>query len=210
MIRSNSCTRGYCNGANRTRPVEAVRPRYTVRMGIKQKLSVEEYLALPEEKPYLEYVCGEAVPKPMPDRLHLAIVFEMIGVLYAYVKQHGGFAGPEGRSEFEDPDDPRFLLPDVSYWAPDREVGDSLLTPPTLAVEVRSRDQSRRELQEKCRYYRTHGVDVAWLIDPYSRTAEVFEDEVDGATVAEGGVLESPALPGLRIPVGDLWAAIER
>jgi Uma2 family endonuclease len=179
-------------------------------MGIKQKLSVEEYLALPEEKPYLEYICGEAVPKPMPDRYHLAVVFEFMGALYFYVKQFGGFAGPEGRSEFHDAEDPRYLLPDVSYWAPGREVGDSLLTPPTLAIEVRSKDQSRRFLRDKCRYYRSHGVDVAWLIDPYTRSAEVFEGELDGRPVATGGALESPLLPGLRVPLADLWAAIDR
>ncbi|MGH2611012.1 MAG: Uma2 family endonuclease [Tepidiformaceae bacterium] len=179
-------------------------------MGIKQKLSVAEYLALPEEKPYLEYICGEAVPKPMPDRYHLAVVFELMGLLYAYVKQRGGFAGPEGRSEFEDRDDPRFLLPDVSYWAPGRETGETLLTPPTLAIEVRSKDQSMRGLRDKCRYYRGHGVDVAWLIDPYARTVEVFEGEVDGARAPDDGALGSPALPGLRIPVAALWAAIDR
>ncbi|MEX0783998.1 MAG: Uma2 family endonuclease [Dehalococcoidia bacterium] len=179
-------------------------------MGIKQKLSVSEYLALPEEKPYLEYICGEAVPKPMPDRFHIALVFELSHFLWVYVREVGGFAGPEGRSGFEDPADPRFLLPDLSYWAPDRETGRRILTPPTLAIEVRSEDQSRRDLREKCRYYRSHGVDVAWLIDPYSRTAEAFEGELDGAAVPEGGALVSPALPGLRIPITDLWAAIDR
>jgi Uma2 family endonuclease len=93
---------------------------------------------------------------------------------------------------------------------PTREPGDDILSPPTLAVEVRSKDRSMRGLRDKCRYYRTHGVDVAWLIDPYSRTIEVFEGEADGQRAARDGTLESPSLPGLRVPVADLWAALDR
>jgi Uma2 family endonuclease len=179
-------------------------------MGVTHKLSIEEYLALPEEKPYLEYICGEAVPKAIPDRNHIALVFELSHLLYEYIRSHGGFGGPEGRSQFDDTADPRFLLPDLSYWGPGRETGDHILTPPTLAIEVRSDDQTRRSLRDKCRYYRAHGVDVAWLVDPVSRTVEVFDGTVDGPSLPPGGILESPQLPGLSITVAELWRAIDR
>jgi Uma2 family endonuclease len=83
-------------------------------MGIKQKLSVEEYLALPEEKPYLEYICGEAVPKPMPDRLHLALVFHLSHLLWEYIQKAGGFCRAGGPSQIDDRST-CFLLPDLSY-----------------------------------------------------------------------------------------------
>lgn len=179
-------------------------------MAVRQKLTVEDYLALPEEKPYLEYICGEAVPKPTPDRKHIRLVLELSGYVLAYIRSNGGMGGPEGRSQFNDDADPRFLLPDLSYWGPDRDPGDRILSPPTLAIEVRSDDQTRKSLRDKCRYYRAHGVDVAWLVDPISRTVEVFDGGVDGRPVPDDGVLASAHLPGLTIPVADLWRAIDR
>ena len=35
-----------------------------------RRMTEEEYLALPEEKPYLEYVDGVVLQKPVPDDLH--------------------------------------------------------------------------------------------------------------------------------------------
>jgi len=174
----------------------------------KHGLTVEEYLALPEEKPYAEYINGEVSPKMAPDRNHAGIAGELNYRLGLYRRQRGGFFGPEGRVMFTGAGDIRFLLPDVGYWAEGRAVGDRVLTPPTLAIEIRSVDQSLDQLREKCRYYRTHGVDVCWLIDPVTRLVEVFESDVDGVIMGPGGVLESPRLPGLQIVLGELFAVL--
>lgn len=178
-------------------------------MVTKHGLTVDEYLALPEEKPYVEYINGEVIPKMAPDRNHAGIAGELNYRLGLYRRQRGGFFGPEARVGFTEAGDIRFLLPDVGYWAEGRAVGDRILTPPTLAIEIRSRDQSLDELREKCRYYRAHGVDVCWLIDPVARLAEVFEAGADGVVVDAGGVLESPRLPGLRIMLGEVFAVLD-
>ncbi len=177
-------------------------------MVTRQKLTVEEYLALPEEKPYLEYVCGEAVPKPMPDRNQGRLAAWLSHLFFAHEAIGGGETFVEGRSEFVDESDPRYLLPDVSYYGPDRDAGDRMMTAPTLAIEIRSEGQSLRSLRDKCRYYRTHGVDAAWLIDPLSRRAELFDDDRDGLAVAEDGVLETRAVPGFSVALGELFALL--
>ena len=58
-------------------------------------MSVEEYLALPEEKPYLEYVDGEAVPKTMPDDRHMLLAAEFDIEIGLYRRATGGLSGPE-------------------------------------------------------------------------------------------------------------------
>ncbi len=177
-------------------------------MVTRQKLTVEEYLALPEEKPYLEYVCGEAIAKPMPDRNHSRLAHKLSMFLGLYEATGGGETFVEGRSEFVDLDDPRYLLPDVSYYAPGRDAGDRLMTPPSLAIEIRSEGQTLRSLRDKCRYYRAHGVDAAWLIDPTTRTAEIFDVSNDGTVIGEDGALSGAAVPGFAVTLRELFAVL--
>ena len=79
---------------------------------------------------------------------------------------------------------------------------------PTLAVEVRSPSQSLSEQRAKCRYYLGHGVDVAWLVDPNSRTIEIFE-KVGERTITEAGVLSATALPGFHLKLADLFQVVD-
>jgi len=173
------------------------------------RLTVEEYFALPEEKPYLEYVNGEVCPKPMPDWMHFTVALAIVRALADHADRYGGHAGFEGRVGFDDPRDVRFLLPDVQFYAAGRPWKQRPMPPPTLAVEVRSPEQSMASLREKCRFYRAHGVDVCWLIDPEARTAEVFDAGREGVLFPADGALESEALPGFRFRLADLFATLD-
>lgn len=99
-------------------------------------MSVEEYLALPEEKPYLEYVNGEALAKPVPDSDHSDIV-----ALAEHRTYHGGHPATEARTRFEGPEGMSILLPDVAYYAAGRRRRGATLPQPTLAVEARPPDE---------------------------------------------------------------------
>ena len=104
------------------------------------------------------------------------------------------------------PDGSGFRLPDTAYWASGRD--DSSDSVPSVAVEVRSPDQAMAELRRKCRTFRQNGVDVCWLVDPASRSVEVFEGDRDGERVAGDAVLETPVMPGFRLALGDLFAVL--
>jgi Uma2 family endonuclease len=167
-------------------------------------MSEAEYLALPEVKPYLEYVDGVVLQKPMANAAHGRIGLNLDGHLWLYLRRYGGDAGPERRARLGDT--PNYRLPDTSYWAPGRPSGNDSV--PTLAVELRSPDQTMDELRAKCRFYRRSGIEVCWLIDPRTRRIEVFEGESDGEPVPPGGKLESPHLPGLTIIPEDVFAGV--
>ena len=174
------------------------------------KLTLEQFLALPETKPYCEYIDGEAVPKPMANKPHGNLVTRLAARFDTYMDRSGGSGGPELSVLLRDAVRDRVLLPDMAYWAPGRPTGDYPLAPPTLAVEVRSPSQTLEDQRAKCRFYRSHDVDVAWLVDPDSRTVEVFEAGRDGIALSVGAALESPHLPGFALLLDDLFAVLDR
>lgn len=169
-------------------------------------MSEAEFLALPEEKPYLEYIDGMVLQKPMPSRVHRKVVEFLTYAIYAFHRQAGGSGGPEGRVRL--PDGSGFRLPDTAYWAPGRPDDDDSV--PSVAVEVRSEGQTMAELRRKCRSFRSNGVDVCWLIDPYARTVEVFEGARDGERLPADGALETAVMPGFSVSLAELFAVLDR
>ena len=168
------------------------------------RMTPEEYLALPEEKPYLEYVDGMVVQKPMPNEDHAELASELDFHIRTWVKQRKmGRLGVEARAKLGEL--PNYRLPDLSYWKPGVPRGEQ--APPTLAVEIRSKDQTRAELQRKCELWRTAGVETCWLIDPVSRTAEVFEGRNKSGTVVT--MLKADCLPGFELSLTDLFAILD-
>ena len=168
-------------------------------------MSEAQYLALPEEKPYLEYVDGVVLQKPMPNKAHSRLVKRLILAIAAYEARHGGQSGPEQRVRLRD--GTGYRLPDTAYWAPGRDDSDDSL--PSVAIEVRSPDQTLESQRRKCRAFRRNGVDVCWLIDPTSRSVEVFEGPRDGERLAAGGELSTPVMPGFTLTLEELFAVLE-
>jgi Uma2 family endonuclease len=185
-------------------------------MATKLRVPLDDYLAMPEdEAPYHEYVDGEVIQKAMPDLDHMALVDELADAIRAYRRRFGGHSGGEGRTQFVKPNaDPDYRLPDYAYWLPDAPSrvlvrGRRYGHPPTLAIEVRSPDETMRNQREKCRYYRRNGVHVCWLVDPGSRTVEVFDDMHDGVVLRADDTLESRLLPGFSLALSDLFAVLD-
>lgn len=78
---------------------------------------------------------------------------------------------------------------------------------PAIAVEVLSPSESPRAIHCKLRHYFDAGVKEVWLIDPDSRTAEIWT----GPTLPErefvsGETLRSVLLPGFELPLESLFA----
>lgn len=169
------------------------------------RMTPEQYLALPEEKPYLEYVDGMVVQKPIPTKPHGKLASWISHLFWIWIAEHGGEVGVEARNKTGDL--PNYRLPDVSFWKPGYEGGDD--DPPTLAIEIRSPDQSLAELRTKCRFFRANGVEVCWILDPQSRTAEVFEEERDEERIGVAGSLTAACMPGFELQLTELFAVLD-
>lgn len=178
----------------------------------KVRVSEADYLAsMTGVKPSLEFVNGEVIQKPMTKRDHNDVGKVLLKAFFPYEEQTGGYFTWEATTDLSEEDDRRYRVPDHGYWGPGRPISrpDDIYLPPTLAIEVRSEGQAMAPLREKCREYRSRGVDVCWLIDPQRRTAEVFEDGRDAERLPADGALESTRLPGFRVPLAELWAALQ-
>lgn len=166
-------------------------------------MTPEDYLALAEEKPYLEYVDGVVLQKPMPNEEDGELAFKIGFFIQLWMANAGGRIGVEVRARLGRI--PNYRLPDVSYWKAGIPRGDE--APPTLAIEIRSRDQTMAELRRKCASLREAGVEACWLIDPFARTAEVFEGDASNGQPAK--TLSAKCLPGFELRLADLFAAID-
>lgn len=166
-------------------------------------MTPEEYLALPEEKPYLEYVDGVVLQKPTPNNDHAELVIRLGAFLTAWIENGGGGrVGTEARSRLGEL--PNFRLPDLSYWKPGTP--REYVGPPSLAVEIRSPDQTIAELRRKCEFFRSSGVEASWLIDPGSRSAWLFEGRKRAVEVE---VLRAGVLPGFELAVDRLFSVLD-
>lgn len=165
-------------------------------------MTPEQYLALPEEKPYLEYIDGMVLQKPMPNEQHARIALEVGYHLRLWLRGKKGRAGVEARAKLGDL--PNYRLPDVSFWKDDVPAGEE--APPSLAVEILSPNQSLAELRRKCEFLRSSGVETCWLIDPEQRSAELFEGRGRKGKTVE--TLTAECLPGFALPLAELFAIL--
>ncbi len=103
------------------------------------------------------------------------------------------------------------LVPDVAFIAakslPERKTKeDYLLTIPELAVEVRSKNNSRREIQEKVTQYLAIGVEVVWVVDPKAKTVTIHTPGAQPVQMGSNDTLTLPSLiPNLSISIADLF-----
>ncbi|MFN0094953.1 MAG: Uma2 family endonuclease [Dehalococcoidia bacterium] len=171
------------------------------------RISIEEYLALPEDgPPWLEYIDGEVVEKPVGTATHMEIIARLLELLFQYRRRVGGRTGPDGRSRFDDPINPRAMLPDVSFFRRGARLShpDGTLHPPTSAVEVRSPGQTMAHQRARASYYRNHSVEEVWLVDADNRLVEVWDAGRDGE-IFTTGTLTSTALPGFEADIVELF-----
>ncbi len=170
------------------------------------RMSEAEYLALPEEKPYLEYADGVVVQKPMPDWDHSQISTRLVVLLSRFADARGGWVNIELRS-LQLPQR-NYRLADVSYFAPGAHTGNEAL--PTLAIEVRSPDETVASQRRKCESWIEAGCSEAWLVEPRSRTVEVFGADGGRRTLHRDETLVSNGAPGLEVDLAALFATLDR
>jgi Uma2 family endonuclease len=103
--------------------------------------------------------------------------------------------------------------PDVAFIAtascPPRVSPEGyLLTIPELVVEVRSKNDTQPEIDEKVRDYLAAGVVLVWVADPDARTVTAYHQGQPPTTFGANDTLTAdPVIPGFAVPVADLLPA---
>jgi Uma2 family endonuclease len=82
---------------------------------------------------------------------------------------------------------------------------------PDLVVEVRSPDESRRELDERLHDYQVAGTRHRWIIDPDSRTVLLTSDDLPDRRLRADGVIDNvEVLPGFTLEVAKLFVGLAK
>jgi Uma2 family endonuclease len=179
----------------------------------RQRLTLAEFLALPEEKPALEFEEGEVTQKVSPKSRHSALQGGFTEVVNRrFRRRKVALALPELRFTFGG----HSFVPDVSVltWehiprTPTGDLADDLLIPPDIAVEIVSPEQRVNALVRRCVQYVTLGVRIALLIDPDDRSVLLFmPDAVPVALTGTDAIDLESVLPGFRLTVNDLFKSL--
>jgi len=182
-------------------------------MATTSKLTLDEFLSIDDDtKPALEYACGEAVQKPMPNRLHSAIQGYLIAVLFPFLERTGlGQVLPEFRCIFGPPGHVRVFVPDLVYIARERLTADLYhRAAPDLAVEVLSPDQDMARFVDKIQFYLLHGVRLVWVIDPVRATVAVLTPGHEAVILTSGATLDGgDVLPGFSVALDEIFARLK-
>jgi len=136
-------------------------------MATKALVSVEEYLRTSFPDLDREYRDGEIVERTLPDLKH-SRAQKRLGAIFDQfeARQISLFACTELRLRVADR---RVLIPDVCVFSPTLPTESCPSTPPFIAIEIASPDDTLTEIREKLEEYRQWGVPHVWLVDPHSR-----------------------------------------
>lgn len=174
-------------------------------------LTLEEYLAQPEEAPYSEYIDGEVRPKPMPTEDHGALTIEIGGLLREYNRRDRKYyIGGEVRHIARDRG--RVYIPDVHATLHSRRIPgqNPVEVQPDLAIEVLSPDDRATDVLGKVSFYLAIGVRAVWLVDPMGLTVTIYRPDApiislrDGDTVSGGDIL-----PGFETIVDEIFSVLD-
>jgi len=187
-------------------------PLTRIRMNPPPGIATEEDL-LHAPKPICELIDGVLVEKAMGNRESILAMY-IGGLLRNHVEPDklGVILGEAG---FFRLGGGQLRAPDASFvpWSsfpngepPDDEAFWSVA--PALAVEVLSPTNTTAEISRKLGELFTAGCQLAWVIDPDTKTAKVYTSakkfkELDKTGTLDGG----KALPGFKLKLADLFAS---
>lgn len=172
-------------------------------------LTLEEFLELPETEPYTELIDGVLEQKPVGKKPHSRSQLRIAMLLLEHPATKGGSAWPELGLRFPNTPAGNLRVPDLSYYLPGNiDEGDDEDYParaPDLCVEVRSKGRAPSGQLDRLAFLREQGVTCTLLIDPESRTVEVY-DQGAVRVAGDGDEVVLHGLGGFSFRVGELFA----
>jgi len=178
------------------------------------KLTYDDFVLFPDDGKRHELIDGEHYVTAAPNLRHQRIVGNLFGPLWNYLKTNpiGTAVGSPLDVVFSDFD---VVEPDLLFVSNARR---KVLTPkniqgaPDLVVEVGSPSTRRRDELIKHQLYEGFGVSEYWVVDPDLDAIKVYRltdgryTRVAELTLRDGDVLTTPLLPGLELPLAEIFA----
>ena len=181
------------------------------------RLTLDEFLALPETEPPSEYICGEVVQKPMPSPYHAMLAASLAAALHNHVaRTREAVVMVEARHAQRS--EQRAYLPDIEVILRSRLPADRptllrgpLELPADIAIEVLSPEDRPGAIAEKLAFYLRAGTPLVWIVDPEEETVAVHRPGRPSTLHRAGDILDAaPVLASFTLDVGELFAALDQ
>jgi Uma2 family endonuclease len=183
-----------------------------------REMTFEEYLLTPEMKQRHEVVDGVLVMSPPPNVSHQLILGNLFVAILSHCRLHDLGTVLMAPCDLLIRKRPKLRVrqPDLSFISRGRAGREDMrnlqvieLTP-DLAIEILSPSNLRASWADRVSDYASIGLPELWLVDPADESVEIM-------TLAEGAYVrrhrfekddevQSPTLPGLRLPVRSIFA----
>ncbi len=170
---------------------------------VTRKLTLQEFLSLPEGEPYHELINGEAIPQVSPKRFHCGVQKALLFLLDPWTENRGFFY-QEWAVILTRQGQDWVPIPDLLYVSYDRLAADwpedgPCPVAPELVIEIISLGQTFGEMIEKAADYLSAGVLRVWVVDPKSRSITVFMPNAVPVTYRGDHPLTDSLFPGLEL-----------
>jgi len=179
-----------------------------------RRLSLEEFLALPERKPALEFADGVVTRKMTPKMRHSALQADLVERVNAFARPRQlARAFPELRTTFAGAS----RVPDVAVFVWERiptdtagRLVDDVFEPPDIAIEIVSPKKGVNTLVRRCLWYVQNGVRMALLVDPNDESVIVFRPNAPASALRGADRIDFGAvIPGFEVVVDELFEALQ-
>lgn len=174
------------------------------------KITLDEFLKLPETKPYSEYINGQIFQKSMPQGKHSQLQGKLVTALNKVGEaKQTALAFPELRCTFGG----RSIVPDVTLFAwsripvdEDGDIANVFTIAPDWTIEILFPDQSQTKVTGNILHCLDGGSKLGWLIDPKEKSVLVYPAKQQTRLLTQNDVLPVPDLVAdLRLTVADLF-----
>jgi Uma2 family endonuclease len=184
-----------------------------VRDTARRKLTYEDYVLLPEDGQRHEILDGEHYVSPAPSTKHQRTSMRLSSRLHVFAEEHRlGEVFPAPTDVLLSRYD--IVQPDILFLSKERSAiltEKNIQGAPDLVVEILS--DSTRHLDERLKpaLYELSGIREYWIVDPMADQVYVYQAAGGGfektaeLSAEAGDILTTPLLPGLEIPLRDLF-----
>ena len=173
------------------------------------KLTLDQFLDLPEGDITYELIEGEAISKMPPKRFHSRLTGTLYTLLTDWSKEQGE-VGIEWAITLKRNGKDWVPVPDLLYISydklpPERFEDEACPFPPELVIEIISPGQSFGDLSEKATDYLKAGVSRIWIVEDKAKSITIFYPDAPPQTKRGQDSLTDEVLPELEITVEQVF-----
>lgn len=155
-------------------------------MALAQQLTytVDDIYALPEGQ-RAELIDGQIYDMAPPNTMHQRILMNLSGEVRDHIKKHNGNCEvfPAPFAVFLNKDNQNYVEPDISVICDKNKINDKgCAGAPDWIIEIVSPSTQRMDYGIKLFKYRTAGVKEYWVVNPATRTVNVYDFEHEEKT----------------------------